>query len=163
MNLLQACTWPHLHLHSLFWMAKKIINNPCSHKLLYRIFKWIISWNGVFKYNLFANLSWNPLMNKDLPEPDFIATQQKEGKQRGTWLNKKADGDFYKMIVSSYHQYSTYFRFFLVDQIIWNKASGFCTTLVSCFIDLDLYLCRLMLMRPKSRSSLLRIQIWGTC
>jgi X breakpoint 2-interacting protein len=43
---------------------------------------------------------------------------QKEGKQRGTWLNKKADGDFYKMIVSSYHQYSTYFRFFLVDQII---------------------------------------------
>jgi len=98
-------------------MAKKIINNPCSHKLLYRIFKWILSWNGVFKYNLCANLSWNPLMNKDLPEPDFIATQQKEGKQRGTWLNKKADGDFYKMIVSSYHHYSTYFRF-LADQII---------------------------------------------
>ncbi len=61
-------------------------------------------------------------MNKDLPEPDFIATQQKEGKQRGTWLNKKADGDFYKMIVSSYHQYSTYFRFLLADQILWNEA-----------------------------------------
>jgi X breakpoint 2-interacting protein len=27
---------------------------------------------------------------------------QKEGKQRGTWLNKKADGDFYKMIVDAY-------------------------------------------------------------
>jgi X breakpoint 2-interacting protein len=27
---------------------------------------------------------------------------QKEGRQRGTWLNKKADGDFYKMIVSSH-------------------------------------------------------------
>jgi hypothetical protein len=67
------------------------------------------------------------------------------------------------MIVSSYHQYSTYFRFFLGNQIIWNKASGFRTTFVSCFIDLDVYLCRLMLMRPKSRSSLLRIQIWGTC
>ncbi len=144
-------------------MATKNINNPYSHKLLYRIFKWILSWNGIFKYNLFANLSWNPLMNKELPEPDFIATQQKEGKQRGTWLNKKADGDFYKMIVSSYHQYSTYFRFFLGNQIIWNKASGFRTTFVSCFIDLDVYLCRLMLMRPKSRSSLLRIQIWGTC
>jgi hypothetical protein len=25
---------------------------------------------------------------------------QKEGRQRGTWNNKKADGDFYKMIVS---------------------------------------------------------------
>ncbi len=118
MNLLQACTWLHIHLHSLFYMATKNINNPYSHKLLYRIFKWILSWNGIFKYNLFANLSWNPLMNKELPEPDFIATQQKEGKQRGTWLNKKADGDFYKMIVSSDHQYSTYFRFFLGNQII---------------------------------------------
>ncbi|CAK9878294.1 unnamed protein product [Sphagnum jensenii] len=27
---------------------------------------------------------------------------QKEGRQRGTWLNKKADGDFYKMIVDAY-------------------------------------------------------------
>jgi hypothetical protein len=26
------------------------------------------------------------------------------------------------MIVSSYHQYSTYFRFLLADQILWNEA-----------------------------------------
>lgn len=26
---------------------------------------------------------------------------QKEGRQRGTWNTKKADGDFYKMIVGS--------------------------------------------------------------
>jgi X breakpoint 2-interacting protein len=44
---------------------------------------------------------------------------QKEGRQRGTWLNKKADGDFYKMIS----------------------------------------LCRLMLMKPKNRNSLLKTQI----
>lgn len=30
----------------------------------------------------------------------YFICYQKEGRQRGTWNSKKADGDFYKMIVS---------------------------------------------------------------
>jgi hypothetical protein len=29
----------------------------------------------------------------------YFIYNQKEGRQRGTWNSKKADGDFYKMIV----------------------------------------------------------------
>ncbi len=53
--------------------------------------------------NLLWDFEWNfPCEYGQFPVSDLIVTQQKEGRQRGTWLNKKADGDFYKMIVSSH-------------------------------------------------------------
>jgi hypothetical protein len=53
--------------------------------------------------NLLWDFGWNlPCEYGQFRVSDLIVTQQKEGRQRGTWLNKKADGDFYKMIVSSH-------------------------------------------------------------
>ncbi|KAG6554589.1 hypothetical protein Mapa_003607 [Marchantia paleacea] len=36
------------------------------------------------------------------PALEILTLLQKEGRQRGTWNTKKADGDFYKMIVDAY-------------------------------------------------------------
>ncbi|KAG6475685.1 hypothetical protein ZIOFF_064914 [Zingiber officinale] len=43
-----------------------------------------------------------PIAGQDLDNKCFLCVHFKEGRQRGTWNGKKADSDFYKMIVDAY-------------------------------------------------------------